>query len=202
MLVRHVEPDVAAPDDLRARGAHGAGHPGGLRVVQDHDVVGPQQRRQLVGGVAERRLVRAPRLVVERQAVAGGSVQAVVDALRDLEERRVAVDHGPARVDAGAAGVADERPQQLRDAAAARGRVDVPDDARAEDLARLLDAGTELGQLRGGEHVGEVLGTDGGDVDVLKHRFSVPYPGSDLSSQKSTRPSRRSVAVISYPDER
>ena len=40
--VRLVDADVAAPDDVRAGGAHRLDQPGGLRVVQQHDVAGPR----------------------------------------------------------------------------------------------------------------------------------------------------------------
>ena len=52
---------------------------------------------------------------------------------------RVAADHHPARVDPGAAGVGQQRLEELDHAAAAGGRVDVPDRASAEDDRRPCD---------------------------------------------------------------
>ena len=54
--------------------------PGGLRVVQHHDVAAPDQRRQLVGVVAQHALVDAALAGAERPAVALVAVQVVVDA--------------------------------------------------------------------------------------------------------------------------
>ena len=88
----------------------------------------------------ERVLVDLARLVVELAAVALEAVEDVVDPLGDLEELGVALDHGPARVDAGALRVADQREQQLDHAAALGGRADVPDRALAEQLAGGADA--------------------------------------------------------------
>ena len=58
-----------------------------------------------------------------------------MDALRDREERRVAVDHGPAGVDPRSTRVGQQRSEHLGDAAPARGRVHVPDPAPRELLA-------------------------------------------------------------------
>ena len=81
--------DVAAPHHDGAAAAQAGRQPGRLRVVQHHDVAAPDQRRQLVGVVAQHALVRRRVLGrAERPAVALVAVQVVVEPLRDGEERR------------------------------------------------------------------------------------------------------------------
>ena len=122
----------------------------------------------------ERVLVDLPRRVVEVAAVALEAVEEVVDPLGDLEELGVALDHGPARVDAGALRVADQRQQQLHHAAALGGRADVPDRALAEQLAGGADAVRELLERLGLEHGLEALGRMRWDLDHFKHALHVP----------------------------
>ena len=62
-----------------------------------------------------------------------------MDPLGDPEEVGVAADRRPSGVDAGAARVGEQRLQHLGHAAAARGRVDVPDDASREQRSALGD---------------------------------------------------------------
>ena len=59
------------------------------------------------------------------------AVERVVEALRDVEERRVAFDDEPPHVDAAAAREREQRLEHLGDAAADGGRADVPDVIRA-----------------------------------------------------------------------
>ena len=98
---------------------------GGLRIVDQDDVVRPDEREQLVGVLAQRLLVVFSLGVSECAAVAGRAVKPVVDALGDLEEGGVTLDHEPADVEAGAATVGEKGLQHLGDPAAGRGRVDV-----------------------------------------------------------------------------
>ena len=156
-LVRVVEPDVAAPDHRGALRLERVEHARRLRVVQDHHVALVHARRDLRDIARQHALVRAPGVVVERQAVALGAVQPVVDPLGDREELGRAVDHHPARVDAGAARVGDERAEQLDDPAAAGGRVDVPDDPAAEQHAGHLHPALELLIAAGWEDGAEPL---------------------------------------------
>ena len=78
----------------------------------------------------------------------------IVDALGDREERRVAVDDHPSRVDARAPRVGEERLQELGDTPAGRGRVHVddapPEQADARPFRRLEELLGALGseQLR------------------------------------------------------
>ena len=125
----------------------------------------------------ERVLVDLARRVVEVAAVALEAVEEVVDALGDLEEVGVALDHGPARVDAGALGVADQRQQQLHHAPALGGRAHVPDRALAEQLAGGADAVGELLERLGLEHGLEALGRVRWDLDHFKHALCVSRPG-------------------------
>ena len=123
---------MATPDDRHAQRAHVRDQPGRLRVVQHDDVVGPQQRRELIPVGRQRCLVEGALLGPERSAVARYAVQPVVDALADREERSVSTDHQPTSVDTRPAGIGEQRDQHLRHPAAARRRVDVPDPATGE----------------------------------------------------------------------
>jgi hypothetical protein len=58
--------------------------------------------------------------VAQRSAVAEHTVEPVVDPLRDVEELRVALDHGPARIDPIVEQISQARPEELRDPAAPR----------------------------------------------------------------------------------
>src|SRR6266536_2201393 len=62
-------------------------------------------------------------------------MESVVQALRQAEEFRRALDDQPARIDAGPASVRDERRQHLRDAATPRRRADVPEDSPGHSAA-------------------------------------------------------------------
>jgi hypothetical protein len=100
-------------------------------------------------------------------AVAGAAVEQVVDPLRDLEERGIAVDHAPAGVEADPAHVGQQRLQQLGDAAAARSRVDVPDRAAPEELPAVLHAALDLAEALA-ENGTEALRIHAADVDLLE----------------------------------
>jgi hypothetical protein len=73
--------------------------PTGLRVVQDDDVAGGDLLSKLLARLLERLLVHIPFRPVEAVAVAGMSIQQVVEALGDFEEPLVTADHDPADVD-------------------------------------------------------------------------------------------------------
>jgi hypothetical protein len=81
-VVRNVHPHVAAPDDAYARLLQRAGEPGGLRVVKQGDVAGPEELVEGTGVPLHRRPVDGPLGVSERSAVARHAVEPVVDALR------------------------------------------------------------------------------------------------------------------------
>ena len=143
---------MTAPDHRRARFAQGVDQPGGLRVVKKHDVAGAHAPRQLAGARAQRPLVDLPLRITELAAVSRRPVEAVVNPLRHREEGRGPVDHDPARIDAGPAGVAEQRLQQLHHSPAPSRRVDVPDGATREQLrgslARRLDLRVVLADQR------------------------------------------------------
>jgi hypothetical protein len=167
-LVRGVDPDVAAPHDRDAGVADVRDQPGGLRVVEDDRVALAERLAQRLAGALQRCLVRRPLLVAERAAVALGAVQPVVDALRDREERGVAADHQPARVDADPLRVGEQRLQHLGHATAARGRVEVPDAPPVEDLPRAPGRLEDAVAVGLGEHAREALERQRADVDRLQ----------------------------------
>ena len=125
------------------RSSQGTGEPGRLRVVEEDDVAGLHPRDHLLALPRQRGVVRRPRGGVEPPCVTGDAVQPVVDPLGDGEELGVTAHHQPADVDPVPAGVRHEGAQHLRDAAAARGRVDVPHDAPVEQDPRRGDVGLE-----------------------------------------------------------
>jgi hypothetical protein len=134
-VVGKIEPDVRAPDQRNiGRCPDRREHPGGLRVVEDHDVARPQHlhQRRGVGGAAA--VVSAAFRLAQGTPVARHAMQPVVEALRETKELRVALDDHPAAVDSRSPDVADQRAQHLGDAAPDGCRVDVPDRARAEQI--------------------------------------------------------------------
>ena len=62
-----------------------------------------------------------------------------MDPLGDLEEVRVATHDHPPSIDPATAGVGEQRLQELGDATAASGRVDVPDGAAGKALPSASD---------------------------------------------------------------
>ena len=162
--------------------------PGGLGVVEDHDVAGPHRlgERLRVGLAAA--LVGGALRVAQRPAVAREAVEPVVQALGDAEELGIALGDDPAAVEPGAAHVADQRAQHLGDAAAERGRVDVPDRAGAEQRVRGRDGLLELREALAGQHLGEPLRAQRRDVNALeRHR----EPRRAKSPRRRDRAARR-----------
>jgi hypothetical protein len=100
MVVDGVGTDVAAPHDHGCPGAHGADHPGGLGVVEDHHVARPHDLHQPGRIRRPSALEHGPLVAAQRAAVTGGPVQPVVQPLGHGEELGVALDHQPASVDA------------------------------------------------------------------------------------------------------
>jgi hypothetical protein len=148
---------VRTPDDRCADVPQAGDHAGGLRIVQKHDVVGADARRQqlCVGGAAT--LVDGALGIAQRTAVARVAVQAVVQALGQREELRVARHHHPACVETGATHVTDQRAQHLGDAAASS-RVDVPERPLIQQLAAARDRALEPCQALGRKHLAEPIG--------------------------------------------
>ena len=161
-----VEADVTAPHRRAADVADRRDQAGRLRVVDDHHVLGLDELPEL-GGVALGHLVKdAARVVVEVAAIAGRAVQEVVDPLGEDEEVLVALDHHPARVDAGPARVGEQRDEHLGNAAAAGGRVDVPYDAPVEHLAAAPHGAQDALVVLGREHRSEALQVECADGHV------------------------------------
>jgi hypothetical protein len=155
---------------VRAGVADGLDEAGGLGVVQDDDVPLPDHVRELLGVGPQRRLVDLVLRLAERAAVALGTVQAVVDALGDREELLVALDHHPLGVDVRPARVGEQRLEHLGHAAAARGRVHVPDRAAVEQIARLTGALHDPLEALLVEHALEALEREAAHLDAGEHR--------------------------------
>ena len=200
-LVGLVGSDVAAPDELRAGARHRGGETGRLRVVDQDDVVRTHEREQLVRIAAQSLLVVAPLRVAKGAAIPGRAVEPVVNALRDLEEAGVALDHEPADVEPRAASVGQQRLQHLGDAAARGGRVDVEDrSASHRRLGRLgnpLVASDPLGpdqRLQPG--CIERLDFDFLEPEVLPDSHGLSSSGRPTrgirASRRHRRPTRRS----------
>ena len=110
---------------------------GCLRIVEDHHIAGAHVLDEPFGVVSRDLLVCGALGGPQLATVAGRAVQQVMQALRELEEGRRALDHEPASVDVEATRVAEQRGQHLGDATALGGRVDVPHDATVQLLADL-----------------------------------------------------------------
>ena len=157
--VRLREVDVAAPDPVPALVGGPAAQPDRLRVVDDDRV--PLAFEAL--GVQRVDLVeQLPLLVAERVV---GSLQRVVEELGRVVELFLAEDHLPVGVEAGVPHQRHDRVEDLRDAAAERGRADVQD---AVALERLRERPDLLAQLLAGDVrvIGQRLVAEG---DFLKH---------------------------------
>ena len=103
--------------------------------MDHHDVARLHERRELLGVSTRDVVVVRPFARAEVAAVALVSVQSVVDPLRDLEEPGVALEDGPSDAYAVPGEIAEVRSQQLGDAAAFCGGVDVPQRVRAKRRA-------------------------------------------------------------------
>ena len=121
-------------------------------------------------GVERVDLVEQLPLLVAQRLV--GSLQRVVEELGRVEELFLAEDHLPVGVEAGVAHQRHDRVEDLRDAAAERGRADVQD---AVALERLRERADLLAQLFAGDVgvVGQRLVAEG---DFLKHRAEFYRP--------------------------
>ena len=127
-----------------------------------------------------------------------GAVEAVVEALGDAEEVGVAVDHDPARVEPGAADVADQRAQHLGDAAAVRGRVDGPERPAGEQFPAARDGVLEARQPVRREHAAEALRMEAGDGDVDERHGREPMPQALVASRGKPAAGRVEAAVADH----
>jgi hypothetical protein len=135
--------------------------------VHDRDVVGLHEPQQVVrvrvGHALVGLLLRRP----EVTTVPFGSVQVVVDALRDAEEIGLPRDDEPPGVDAHPTGVREQRPEHLGDAAPTGGGIDVPHDAALEHVLRPSRRRLE-GLVRvGRQHLAETFGRQDADIDLV-----------------------------------
>ena len=90
LLVRRVEPHVAAPHQLHAVAGEMRRHAGGLGVVQDHDVAAAQERLQLGRTACSALFVERALEGAEVAAVSTRSMKPVVYPLGEREELRLA----------------------------------------------------------------------------------------------------------------
>ncbi len=130
-LVFPVHSDVAAPHHPGARVCQRRGQPGGLRVMQQHHIAGPDPGSQL-----DRVRGQHPRVMTGLRRAERGPGQAAVDLvvqpLGDREEPGIAGDHQPAGRDVQILHVPDQDLQHLGDPATCHGRIDVPDGASGQ----------------------------------------------------------------------
>ena len=136
--------------------------------MQEHDIGRRHALGEQLGVLGGDALVGGTLGIAQRPAVAAVAVQAVVQALGDVEELRVAADRHPAPVDADTAHVADQRAQHLGDPAAMRGGVDVPEGPPFEQLAPACHRVLEVRQALGCEDLPEALGVKRRDGDVVQ----------------------------------
>ena len=147
-VVRRVGADVARPDHGRTELRERVHQTDRLWVVHDRDVARPHVPAEHVH-VARRHRVDVPALASrERTAVPEIAVEAVVDALRDVEEGPVALEHEPPRVDRAVPQVAEARAEQLRDAASLGGGVDVPERPSGHPRGAVVEARGGSGAAR------------------------------------------------------
>jgi hypothetical protein len=125
---------MRAPHDPGARRRERRAEPGRLRIVNERDVAGPDEREDVVGVAPHDALVAAVLGCPELAAVAGRAVEPVMDAFGDGEELGIPLDDEPAGVDPGPAHVGEQGLQHLRDPAAGRCRVDVVHRSSGERL--------------------------------------------------------------------
>ena len=111
--------------------------------MQQHDVARTHLPEQLVGIRGEDLPVVAGVGAVQRPA-GGLAVDLVVQPLGDREKLRVAANHDPANRDVQTRDVPHEHLQHLRDPAADRGRIDVPDGPLAQPVPQPGGRGDQL----------------------------------------------------------
>ena len=120
-------PDVASPDDLHPCFCKRSRQAGRLRIVKQDHVARLHESENAVGVCASNSSVVGSVVDTELAAVAGRSVQLIMDPFRDDEELRVSTHDQPVHIDAGSERVAHEHLQHLGDASTLGRRTDVPD---------------------------------------------------------------------------
>ena len=160
LLVRGREVDVAAPDPAPGPVGGVGAQARRLRVVDDDHVpvvVEALRVHRVVG------LEHLPLLVGDRLRVA---LERVVHQLGDVEELLAAEDHPPVGVEADVAHQRHQRVEDLRDAAAERGRADVQHPLAGQRLGELADLLDQAAARRGACSRRASAGAEG---NVLKH---------------------------------
>ena len=125
---------MAPPYPRRLPVAGKVGHGRGLRVMDEDEVVVVLQERRVAAVGLQVRLSRLLRKVV------ACTLQRVVEALRDLEQRGASVDDLPACIHAQVLEQGHRGPQQLGHPASVGGGVDVGDAAALQGLRKLPEA--------------------------------------------------------------
>lgn len=165
-----VAPDVTSPHNagtvLDQRGDEASR----LRVVDDGDVTRPNFSADWCDVRRGRPLVDRTLMRAEVTTVAGRAVEAVVNALRHLEERRLPFYDEPLRLDADAERVAEERGQHLGDTASGRRRVDVHDPAVAELAANIRGGLQEDLEALRADHRPETVRVDRSNLGAQRRR--------------------------------
>jgi hypothetical protein len=156
-LVRLVDPDVTRPHDGEPGGAERRDESGRLRVVEHRHVARPGEPRQCIELPLQDVVVRIAFGGAQIAAVAGGTVEAVVDALGDAEEGRVALHHGPSAADPAVDQVPEDLMEQFGDPSARVRRVDVPHRVAVHQRRHLGRDRPEPGQILRFRRVLEVL---------------------------------------------
>ena len=132
LVVSRIAPDVTTPHDPDAGRPEAVDHARGLGIVQQHDVAVVDQGEHLGDVGADDPFVAGTLVLAEWTAVARVAMQQVVQALRDGEELRLAVEHQPPVLDLRTTPVREQRLKHLGDATTVRRRVDMPDRAVPE----------------------------------------------------------------------
>ncbi len=186
--------DVAAPHPALGLLGHQLAQRRRLRVVHQAHVpaAGQLARVDLVVAAPGR-----PLLLVE---ILGRALQRVVHQLGRVEELFAAVDHLPLAVQADVAHQRHERVQDLRDAAAERGRRDVHHALALQRLGQLADLGDQLAAADV-RVVGERLVGDGDGLEHAAARYLTrrSNPATRASCNMRLRPRSRSERCAREP---
>ena len=175
-VVGRVDAHMAHPDHVRPSRGQAGRQARGLWIVQHHDVARTHHRADRGHLVVHRRVVDGPLGCPEWATVAGHAVQPVMDALGDIEEGRLTVQHEPSRAHPLGCHVAEERMQQLGNPPALGRGIDVPPRASLEAGDGRREHPLEdpevvwIGQLR------EAVGAPGDDRHLV-HRSIMPTSG-------------------------
>ena len=132
LVVAGVATDMATPHDPHTGRPEPLHHACRLRIVQQHDVAMTDLGEEVGEVRAEDTFERGVLGGTERPPVPRIPVQAVVQALRDGEEVRLAIEHEPAVLDARSSPVREQGLEHLGDAATVGRRVHMPDRAIPE----------------------------------------------------------------------